>query len=502
MKTLKKIFLPLLLLLTVCAQLFAQNNDPIISGTFEYLTKKMPDSMVIWTFDSHWETTVDYYAQIDKNNRFSFKLPHRTTPRTIKLQLMNGGKVTSLGTFFIETNDNVHVNIIETANLQRDSLVFSGKGSSKYNVAKTLQNDFWYYLTTGRKVLPAPKSSISTDSLNIYLEEKLKFVENLRKKRLALIESHSDIDHEMKKILDYGLPGYNFSWCSHVATLYKETFKNNEQSKQLIRAYFNKNYYRLIGRLDEASYIAPLHCQAFSHAVKMNLWINNETDGVDLKTYYDAIKNLYEGKIKERLLAEFLMSPYTMINIINYNPLTYDSLVKDASKYMLSSKSREIIATKLNFKPGSKLFQANFLDLNGQQFNLSSMRGKVFLVDIWGTGCGGCSSFHQRFEREIWPFLKNNQDFSILAIHNGKTKKRWIEGIESKLYTRSEYVNIATVPQGNNHPFMKHYEINYAPCLLLVDKEGMIISHISHTLQSKELLKLINSALGTVKTAI
>ena len=497
MKNLNKIFLSLLLLLTAYADLFAQNTCPTFSGTFNYDKKSIPDSIAIWTYPNNnfWDTSVDFMIKINKDSTFRFKLPQITKPSMFGIRLMNGGFTTFIGNFYAEPNDQVHIEILEMPILVKDSILFSGKGAEKYTLATKLYDNHIDYLFKKMGRLRLPRETVSPDSLDAYLKNTSKIVRQLTEKRLALINSFNNIAPKMKLLLDYNQPSYIDAWFGDMDYLYKTEFKGNKSYKEKIREYFNQNYSKFVGTLDELSFSAPFRYQVISSKFKINLLINSEKEGVDLKTYYHVIKNSYEGKIRERLLIEFFRSLYTMGDIINYDPIIYDSLVLDASKYLISKSSKAVIAKKLFFKNGKELYNSDFIDLNDITFNINSLKGKVVLIEIWGEGCGACSAFHGKFEKEIWPFLKDNKNFTVLALYNGKTKSRWIKGIESNLYTDKEYINISTLPLGNDHPFLKHYNINYAPFLLLINKQGKIISQISADIKSKELLSLITSSI-------
>ena len=137
MKTINKIALILVLLLSLYPDLFAQNNSPTFSGTFKYDKKSTPDSIRIWTYpnDNFWDNSVDFVVRINKDKKFDFTLPPMIKPSMFGIRLVNAGTNTLIGNYYVEPNDNIHIEIFETAILEKDSVVFSGKGAAKYNVA-------------------------------------------------------------------------------------------------------------------------------------------------------------------------------------------------------------------------------------------------------------------------------------------------------------------------------------------------------------------------------
>jgi len=53
--------------------------------------------------------------------------------------------------------------------------------------------------------------------------------------------------------------------------------------------------------------------------------------------------------------------------------------------------------------------------LDGTQFNIRRMRGKVLLINFWATWCSPCRAEMPRLEREVWQKFKSS-DFVMVAI--------------------------------------------------------------------------------------
>lgn len=53
--------------------------------------------------------------------------------------------------------------------------------------------------------------------------------------------------------------------------------------------------------------------------------------------------------------------------------------------------------------------------LDGTEFNIRSMRGKVLLINFWATWCSPCRAEMPRLEKEVWQEFKSS-DFVMVAI--------------------------------------------------------------------------------------
>jgi hypothetical protein len=208
------------------------------------------------------------------------------------------------------------------------------------------------------------------------------------------------------------------------------------------------------------------------------------------------LKQFSNGKYKDRLLGDLILDPTKLVNIAPYQPEVLDSLLLDATKTIKLSYVNESVDRLLRRKKGSKVNYAQFISLDGRNFDLKQLQGKVVLLDVWYVGCVGCANFHERFEKEAYPLLKNNKDFAFLSVSLESDKTRWLNGIKSNLYSSDSYINVTT-GKWLDHPFMKYYNVLGGPFLMLIDKNGNIYSAQSDYMAQNAsfLLPLINEAL-------
>ena len=109
--------------------------------------------------------------------------------------------------------------------------------------------------------------------------------------------------------------------------------------------------------------------------------------------------------------------------------------------------------------------------LAGKPFDLASLRGKVVLVDFWATWCGPCLGEIPNIKRNYEKY--HDHGFEVVGL-----------SIDEDRAALEEYVAANPVPwtilhdkeAEGRHPATLDYGIFAIPCVILVDKEGKVVS--------------------------
>ena len=231
-----------------------------------------------------------------------------------------------------------------------------------------------------------------------------------------------------------------------------------------------------------------------------------EINGILYQTYkeVDAIQNEYAAKqqdpnineIKKNLEAKYEATLKSQdVRIIDFTKNNADPILDFyAASYLNVDENFEFLKglfdehkSSINNSEYTKQFYERFLkfssiavgsiapeitlnDPNGKAIALSSLRGKVVLIDFWASWCGPCRAENPN-NVKLYNKYKS-KGFEIYGVSLDKKREDWLEAIKEDGLT---WVHVSDLKYWDSEAAAL-YKIEAIPATVIIDKEGKIVA--------------------------
>lgn len=419
----------------------------------------------------------EYQALPDKRGYYKFSIPIKSRYASIDLEFGQGyGGVYNN---FLEPGDSILIecNDRKKGRIKYQDIQFYGKGSSKFIAAQGLQrivpNNIirnktnFYYKNTMDTILA------QIDSTYLFRKRYLnRFRTRISKKILDVLKSNA-----------YGKSNIEIS------PAFDNYFTNSSDHITELKNYSSKYVAKKFDEYSLNSLQAPGYLDYLENRALIATIVNKPDSKIDFYDLYNSLLMQNNGLQREKILM------YTIFKK-GFGTNKIDFILNDVLKYIKNKKHRELILRyKNSTDKGSLAYDFSLPDTLGTYINLKSLRGKTVLVDCWFTGCSSCSDLSKKLEREVVPQFKNDSNMVFVSVCVDRSKKTWIKSIKTGLYTNDKNINLFTDGLGLNHPFIKRYQFNGFPKLILIDKYGKIFS-TNLIKEPIEIIAIMKSALN------
>jgi len=179
---------------------------------------------------------------------------------------------------------------------------------------------------------------------------------------------------------------------------------------------------------------------------------------------------LSSGDLDSRASAEYF---WVWERKVKLHGKSYEFIVDHYGGALTLKPLEEKLPERPSLEVGHPAPDFSFLDFEGKKHRLSDYRGKVVLLDFWGTWCAGCVA-HTKDLVDGYQRL-HNRGFEILGVHCGGKWEDVRKFVTEHGMTWPQTIETGEMPQGR--PLQSLYRVFGAPNYFLVNRDGTFITN-------------------------
>jgi thiol-disulfide isomerase/thioredoxin len=352
---------------------------------------------------------------------------------------------------------------------QNKRLIFKGENAEKYNVQLKLKN-----------ITAEPVTGSLVNDLEYF--NKIAFNDSVAyEKRMSLLQkAKKNLPLDFFEIIKINA-SYDLA-LSTLGKIMQIIMGNSEISRNNAIIFFKLKYQTRSSTINSEFAVRSYNYLDYLFENELVLW-----EITCLKyphrtfcSFFTQLERSYKGKIRDRLLLTSINSPISFVS--NYrqdSTFFYTNRLLDIAT---DPFTRSVLTNNQKvFAGGVKVFDFKLRDTSNNYVQLSSLRGKVVIIDYYFTGCAGCIALNKNIEATVQQF-KEDSTIVFVSINLDKTMNQFKRAVIGGKYSHPASINLYTNGEGEQHPLIRYYQIKACPRLMIIAPDGrMFNSDISTT---------------------
>lgn len=171
---------------------------------------------------------------------------------------------------------------------------------------------------------------------------------------------------------------------------------------------------------------------------------------------------------------------------------TFDSFSPAVQRYGVNAAEiSQEIATLQKVRPGAPAPDFTATDINGKPFTLSSLKGKVVIIDFWASWCVPCRKSNPHMLELYKKYHKKGLELVYVA-DNDDSPAKWREAVKKDGLVGDGFHHVLrglkTLGAGRfdrTSDISEKYAIHFLPTKYLIDRNGNIVCKIDENEEKK-----------------